>query len=354
LISKIIDKKDITTGNDQEGQMEAAIEANNLMKTYPPGVAALDGLSISVGAGTIFALLCRNGAGKSTAVRVLATLSRPDSGTARVAGIDVLGDPAGVRRAIGVVGQRHGSDGEATGRENLVLQGEFYGITGRDLRRRVAESLERFGLTAAGGRKVKTYSGGMQRRLDIAMGLIHRPRVLFLDEPTTGLDPEARTDLWREIERLRTDEQMTILLTTHYMDEADRLASRLAIVDRGRVVVDGTPAALKSGLEGDTIRVELVDRSGGDARAALAGVEEIDDVRVDGRTLYAGARDGGAAVPAVLAALEADGVRAASVTMARPSLDEVYLRHVGRAFSAAGGDQARVGVRVADREEVAA
>jgi ABC-2 type transport system ATP-binding protein len=314
--------------------VETAIEAKDLRKTYPPDVTALDGLSLSVARGTIFGLLGRNGAGKSTTVRVLSTLSRPDGGTGRVAGIDVLGDPVGVRRVIGVVGQKHGSDGEATGRENLVLQGEFYGITGRVLRQRVTESLERFGLTDAGGRKAKTYSGGMSRRLDIAMGLLHRPDVLFLDEPTAGLDPEARVELWREIERLRSDEQMTILLTTHYMDEADRLVSRLAIVDRGRVVVEGTPAGLKSGLEGDTIHVELDEATGGRAMEALGRVGEIDDVRIEGRSVHARARDGGAAVPAVLGALEAHGVRATSVTMARPSLDEVYLRYAGRAFTA--------------------
>jgi len=334
--------------------MERAIEAKDLRKTYPPGVTALDGLSLSVESGTIFAVLGPNGAGKSTAVRVLSTLSRPDSGTARVAGIDVLGDPVGVRRAIGVVGQKHGSDGEATGRENLVLQGEFYGITGRDLRRRVAESLDRFGLTAAADRKVKTYSGGMARRLDIGMGLLHRPRVLFLDEPTTGLDPEARVDLWREIERLRVEAEMTILLTTHYMDEADRLASRLAIVDRGAVVVEGTPAGLKDDLDGDTIHVELAGPDGADARAALELVGEIDEVSVDGRTLHARARDGGTAVPAVLAALEAHGIRAASVTMARPSLDEVYLRHAGRAFSGKGAQPEALRMATTDREEVAA
>jgi ABC-2 type transport system ATP-binding protein len=334
--------------------MTAAIEAKDLRKTYPPGVVALDRLSLSVEEGTIFALLGPNGAGKSTTVRVLGTLTRPDGGTARVAGIDVLADPVRVRRAIGVVGQKHGSDREATGRENLVLQGEFYGITGRELRRRVAASLERFGLTDAAGRKVKTYSGGMQRRLDIAMGLLHEPRVLFLDEPTTGLDPEARAELWREIERLSAEQRMTILLSTHYMEEADRLAARLAIVDRGRIVVEGTPSGLKSGLEGDTIHVELADLNGAGAEAALERVWEVEDVRLEGRTLHAHARDGGAAVPAVLAALEARGVRATSVTMARPSLDEVYLRYAGRAYSAASGRPEALDRASTEPEEVAA
>jgi ABC-2 type transport system ATP-binding protein len=275
-------------------------------------------------------------------VRVLSTLTRPDSGSARVAGIDVAADPVGVRRAIGVVGQKHGSAPEATGRENLVAQGEFYGVSGRELRRRVAESLERFGLGDAAERRAKTYSGGMLRRLDIAMGLLHRPAALFLDEPTTGLDPEARADMWREIERLASEEQMTILLTTHYMEEADRLASRLAIVDRGRVVAEGTPEELKSELRGDTIHIELAEGGRADARETLAALAEVEEVSLAGTTLHARAANGGVAVPAVLAALDASGVRALSVTLARPSLEEVYLRHAGRAFAHANSQPEEV------------
>ncbi|MGZ6673462.1 MAG: ATP-binding cassette domain-containing protein [Solirubrobacteraceae bacterium] len=321
---------------------DIAIEANVLTKSYPPDVRALDGLSLAVPAGTIFGLLGPNGAGKSTTVRILTTLSRPDGGSARVAGIDVLAEPVRVRHAIGVVAQRHGLDPEATGRENLTLQGEFYAITGADLRGRVGDALERFGLAGAADRPAKTYSGGMQRRLDLAMGLIHRPRVLFLDEPTTGLDPEARADIWHEIERLARDERMTILLTTHYLEEADRLASRLAIVDRGRIVAEGSPDALKSQLEGDRIQVELVDVHDGAARAALAGIDGVGDAALEGRTLHARARDGAAAIPAVLAALDAHGVRAASVTLARPSLDDVYLRHAGRSFDRADAEHEAV------------
>jgi len=322
--------------------MELAIDAHELTKTYPPDVRALDGLSLSVQAGTIFGLLGPNGAGKSTTVRVLTTLSRPDSGSAQVAGIDVLEDPVGVRRVIGVVGQKHGADPEATGRENLVLQGEFHGITGAELRRRVVEALEGFGLADAADRPAKTYSGGMQRRLDVAMGLLHRPHVLFLDEPTTGLDPEARAEMWQEIERLAHEEHMTILLTTHYLEEADRLASQLAIVDRGRIVVEGAPEQLKSDLRGDTIQVELTDSQDAGARQALQGVSELIDVKLDGRTLRARARNGAAAIPAVLAALDAHEVKAASVTLARPSLDEVYLKHAGRAFHRADDNHQEV------------
>jgi ABC-2 type transport system ATP-binding protein len=321
---------------------DIAIDANELTKTYPPDVRALDGLSLAVPAGTIFGLLGPNGAGKSTAVRILTTLSRPDGGSARVAGLDVLAEPVRVRHAIGVVAQKHGLDPEATGRENLTLQGEFYAITGTDLRGRVADALERFGLVDAADRPAKTYSGGMQRRLDLAMGLIHRPRVLFLDEPTTGLDPEARGDIWHEIERLARDEQMTILLTTHYLEEADRLTSQLAIVDRGRIVAEGSPDALKSQLDGDRIQVELVDAHDAAARRALAGVDGVGDAALEGRTLHARARDGAAAIPAVLAALDAHGVKAASVTLARPSLDDVYLRHAGRSFDRADAEHEAV------------
>jgi ABC-2 type transport system ATP-binding protein len=310
---------------------EYAIEAAGLGKRYGE-VQALDGLDLTVEAGTVFGLLGPNGAGKSTTVRILTTLSRPDSGSARVAGYDVLTEPLRVRRAIGVVGQKRGSDMEATGRENLILQGELYGITGAALRRRADEALERFGLADAGGRQVKTYSGGMQRRLDVALGLLHRPQVLFLDEPTTGLDPEARALMWAEIERLAREERMTILLTTHYLEEADRLASRLAIVDRGRIVARGTPDELKAELEGDAVQVELAAEDGSTARLALERVSGLGEVLVEGRTLHARAANGAAAIPAVLAALEAVGVRAASVTLARPSLDDVYLRHAGRAY----------------------
>jgi ABC-2 type transport system ATP-binding protein len=249
-----------------------------------------------------------------------------------VAGIDVLADPQAARRAIGVVGQKHGVDPQATGRENMVLQGVFYGLGGRELRTRVGETLERFDLAAVADRRVKTYSGGMQRRLDVAMGLIHRPQVLFLDEPTTGLDPEVRSEMWKEVEKLAHSEGMTILLTTHYLEEADRLADEVAIVDHGKIVASGTPEALKRGLEGDTIEIELGEGDAAATRGALARVDGIGLTQVDGRVLRVRARDGAAVVPAVLAALDAHGIRAASLTMARPSLDEVYLRHAGRRF----------------------
>jgi ABC-2 type transport system ATP-binding protein len=308
-----------------------AIEADDLVKTYGD-VRALDGLSLAVPAGTVFGLLGPNGAGKSTTVRILTTLSRPDAGAARVAGHDVLTDPGAVRRAIGCVGQRSGVDLEATGVENLILQGQVHGLHGRELAARVAELLDQFGLTDAGRRLVRTYSGGMQRRLDIAMALVHRPQVLFLDEPTTGLDPEVRAEMWREIERLTRDEGLSILLTTHYLEEADQLASELAIVDRGRVVAGGSPERLKAELRGDSIHVELGFAANGAVQAALEPLAGIRELVVEGTMLHARADEGARAVPAVLGALEAGGVDVASVTVSRPSLDDVYLRHAGRSF----------------------
>jgi ABC-2 type transport system ATP-binding protein len=312
-----------------------AIEATGLVKTYPGDVRALDGLDLAVPAGTIFALLGPNGAGKSTTVRILTTLSRADAGTARVAGLDVVAEAGRVRQAIGCVGQRSGADREATGRENLVLQGQLQDMRGRALTARVDDLLAQFGLTEAADRIVKTYSGGMQRRLDIAMALVHRPQVLFLDEPTTGLDPEVRVEMWREIERLKREEGLSMLLTTHYLEEADRLASELAIVDRGRVVAGGTPEDLKSELRGDAINVELAFRANGAVEAALAPLHGIRELVVEGTTLRARADEGARAVPLVLGALEAGGVEVASVTVARPSLDDVYLRHTGRSFEEA-------------------
>jgi len=316
--------------------MDDAIEARGLVKTYRGGVRALDGVSLAAETGSVFGLLGSNGAGKSTAVKILTTLSRPDSGEAFVAGHDVLRHPARVRLAIGCVAQKSGLDLEATGRENLILQGRVYGMRGSVLRSRAQELLERFGLSEAAGRTVKTYSGGMQRKLDVAVGLMHRPQVLFLDEPTTGLDPEARVDMWSEIARLAGDEGLTILMTTHYLEEADRLARRLAIVDRGTVVAEGTPDELKGELRGDAIVVELEEQVlDGEVRRALEKVPELYDVAVEARTLRARADSGARAVPAVLAALEAESVKVASVTVSRPSLDDVYLRHAGRAFSTA-------------------
>jgi ABC-2 type transport system ATP-binding protein len=318
--------------------MDSAIEARRLVKTYPKGARALDGIDLTVEAGTVFGLLGPNGAGKSTTVKVLTTLTLPDEGRAAVAGLDVVREPERVRRAIGVVGQKPGIDPEATGRENLLLQGDLYGLPRRAVRDRAAELLERFSLTDVARRLVRTYSGGMQRKLDIALGLMHRPAVLFLDEPTTGLDPEARAEMWDEIARLSDEDGVTVLLTTHYLEEADRLASQLAIVDRGRIVAAGSPDELKRDLRGDTLLFELEGRIDGVA-ATLARIAGVREPVLDGRFLRARADEGARALPAVLAALEAAGVPVTAASVARPTLDDVYLRHAGRTFGAAENEE---------------
>jgi len=323
-------------GNERlENEAHAsAISVRNLVKTYK-NVRALDGLNLSVRRGSIFALLGPNGAGKSTTVKILTTLSRPDSGEAWVGGLNVLKDPQRVRRVIGCVAQRSGVDVDSTGRENLTLQGRFHEMRAAALKTRVTELLERFNLTSAADRVARTYSGGMQRKLDIAMGLIHKPQLLFLDEPTTGLDPESRSGLWDEIARLST-EGLTILLTTHYLEEADRLAQHVAIVDRGRVVTEGTPESLKAELHGDSVQIDLA------APVTLSAVEQslqhvdgVHDIQLTGNTLHARTDHGATAVPPILLALEAAGIRASSVRIARPSLDDVYLRYTGRTMQEA-------------------
>jgi ABC-2 type transport system ATP-binding protein len=353
-------------GASPGGSTDAAVRAEQLRKTYAgrrgaPAVTALDGLSFSVPEGSVFGLLGPNGAGKSTTVKILTTLSRADSGVATVAGLDVTREPDAVRRAVGYVAQKPVTDPLDTGRENLVLAGRLQGLARRDARARADELLERFGLAGAANRLVKTYSRGMARKLDVALGLVHRPQVLFLDEPTTGLDPEARAEMWAEIERMTGDERMTVLLTTHYLEEADRLAARVAIVDRGSVVVEGTPSELKDGLHGDTVVVELAASSPGappddgptGARAHLArvvGGAGLVDVVVDGAQVRGRAESGAAALPGVLAALDAAGIEVASATVARPSLDDVYLRYTGRTYGSAD----RAGTTAPATEEVAA
>ncbi len=312
-----------------------AIEVRDLRKTYRGSVKALDGLNLSVEAGSIFALLGPNGAGKSTTIKILTTLSRPDSGEARVAGIDVLREPQLVRRSIGCVAQKSGVDDNCTGRENLTLQGQLHGLHGSELKQRVDNLLKRFSLESAAERVASTYSGGMKRKLDIAMGLIHRPRVLFLDEPTTGLDPEARAELWEEIGNLSA-EGLSILLTTHYLEEADRLAQNIAIIDRGRVVAEGTAEALKGELRGDSVEVELAEPALAETiQCALQNVSVLSEVQVSANLVHARAEHGATAVPPMLVALEAAGVKVASVKVARPTLDDVYLRHTGKTFQQA-------------------
>jgi len=318
-----------------------AIVVDEVQKHYGR-VRALDGVTFAVRAGEVFGLLGPNGAGKSTTVKVLATLTQPNAGRAEVAGHDVVRDPNAVRRAIGYVPQSSGVDRDATGRENLMLQGRVQGMGGRVLEARVDELLELLGLADAADRVVRGYSGGMKRRLDVGLGLVHRPQVLFLDEPTTGLDPEARASMWGELERLAEGESLTILLTTHYMEEADELANRLAIVSRGRVVVEGTPEQLKQSLRGEAVEVELADGRAAEAEAVVVALEGVLEASIDGRKLRSRVASGARAIPFILSALDAEGIGVESVTTHRPSLDDVYLHYTGREF-AAEDEQGRSG-----------
>jgi len=318
-----------------------AIVVDELQKHYGR-VRALEGITFAVRAGEVFGLLGPNGAGKSTTVKVLATLTQPNAGRAEVAGHDVVRDPNAVRRAIGYVPQSSGVDRDATGRENLMLQGRVQGMGGRVLEARVDELLELLGLADAADRVVRGYSGGMKRRLDVGLGLVHRPQVLFLDEPTTGLDPEARASMWGELERLAEGESLTILLTTHYMEEADELANRLAIVSRGRVVVEGTPEQLKQSLRGEAVEIELADGRAAEAEAVVVALEGVLEASIDGRKLRSRVASGARAIPFILSALDAEGIGVESVTTHRPSLDDVYLHYTGREF-AAEDEQGRSG-----------
>jgi ABC-2 type transport system ATP-binding protein len=309
------------------------IVVEELRKRYAE-VQALDGVSFEVREGEVFGLLGPNGAGKSTTVRVLVTLTYADEGRASVAGHDVRSEQNAVRRAIGYVPQDSGVDQFGTGRENLMLQGRVQGMRGRDLTARATELLELVGVAEAADRIVKNYSGGMRRRLDIALGLMHRPRVLFLDEPTTGLDPEARVAMWDEVSRLARAESLTILLTTHYLEEADQLTDRLAIVSQGKVVVEGTSANLKAGLRGDAVHVEVENGSVEDAQRVLAAVGASPEQVLDGRIIVSRVENGGRALPGIISALDGAGIDVASVSVSRPSLDDVYLHFTGRDFGA--------------------
>jgi ABC-2 type transport system ATP-binding protein len=304
-----------------------AVAARDLRKRYGD-TAALDGFDLSVAAGTVHALLGPNGAGKSTAVGCLSTLTRIDDGSARVAGADVRRSPAEVRRRIGVVGQAAALDEVLHGRENLVLFGRLHGLSTRAAGARADELLAQFGLTEAANRKVSTYSGGMRRRLDIAAALVRRPALLFLDEPTTGLDPRARNEVWatvRGIVGLGT----TVLLTTQYLDEADQLADRVTVMQRGRVVAEGTPGELKARLGGDRVIVTLPlaarPAAVRDTLAAESGSPVLVDEGTRQVTVEAGDEGGAAALFRVVRTLDRSGVDVADVVLRRPTLDEVFL-----------------------------
>jgi ABC-2 type transport system ATP-binding protein len=318
---------------------DVAIEANGLCKSYGK-VRALDGVDLRAPAGSVLGLLGPNGAGKTTAVRILTTLLRADGGNARVAGLDVSKDAAALRAKIGLAGQYAAVDENLTGAENLEMVGRLYHLSKGEPRRRAAELLERFGLTEAADRLVRTYSGGMRRRLDLAAALVARPPVLFLDEPTTGLDPRSRIDLWETIED-RVAKGTTVLLTTQYLDEADRLADRIAVIDRGRLLAEGTSDELKDRFGGERLDLTLEDPGQADAATAALRpiVTEPPSVLPSGALCYPVERRQGT-IAAAVRRLDEAGIGIDDVAMHRPTLDDVFLGLTGRAASEAeeGGE----------------
>jgi ABC-2 type transport system ATP-binding protein len=314
-----------------------AIEASGLVKTFGT-TRAVDGIDMAVPPGRVFGLLGPNGAGKTTTIRIFATLTRPDAGSARVFGRDVSADPHGVRGRISLTGQFATLDSTLTGMENMVLQGRLLGLTRRAARARAAELLEAFDLTGAAGRAVKTYSGGMQRRLDIAASTVVAPALLFLDEPTTGLDPRSRIQVWETV-RLLVRQGTTVLLTTQYLDEADQLADRIAVVDHGKIIADGTPGQLKASVGAGVLRIRLAlpgerDRAQQILAHALgvAVYAEPDPValtaRIDGDAADQGTSE---AVARAMGQLARHGITITTFALGQPSLDEVFLAMTGHA-----------------------
>ncbi|HEY3021369.1 MAG TPA: ATP-binding cassette domain-containing protein [Solirubrobacteraceae bacterium] len=321
-----------------------AIEARALRRTFKGGIEAVRDIELTVAGGEVFGFLGPNGAGKTTTVRMLCTLLPPTSGAARVAGADVVADPALVRRRIGVALQEIGLDPVQTGRELLELQCGLYGLAGRRARARADELLELVGLSDAASRRIKTYSGGMKRRLDLASALVHSPEVLFLDEPTTGLDPASRLTVWDEVRRINAT-GTTVFLTTQYLEEADKLCDRLAIIDGGRIVAEGTPERLKADMGHDVVSVSLNGADPAATQGALGDLPGLERVIAQTGALALYLEDGAASIAEIVRRLDREGLEVGAISVARPSLDDVFLQATGRRL--VEGEEER------EREEVA-
>ena len=312
----------------------AAIEATDLVREFKKGPRAVDGIDLRVEPGEVYGFLGPNGAGKSTTVHMLTTLLPPTSGTARVAGHDVLTEGPAVRAAIGAALQEAALDPFLTGAEHMKLQTALHGMRGDRGRSRGGDLLARVGLTQAADRKVRTYSGGMKRRLDLALALVHEPRILFLDEPTTGLDPQSRSALWDEVQRLASDSGVTVFLTTQYLEEADVLADRIGIIDHGRIVAEGTPDALKAEISRPTVEVTPADEHAvGRTREVLARFGEPGNSSPKGAAVRLST--GEAQLADVVRALDAEGIRVEYLQLHAPTLNDVFLAKTGRSLEGA-------------------
>jgi ABC-2 type transport system ATP-binding protein len=318
------------------------IVTENLGKTYPGGVEAVRDVSFSIREGEIYGFLGPNGAGKTTTVSMLTTLTLPTQGHASISGLDVVERAREVRREIGLVFQDSTADGELTGRENMLLAGGLFGMSPSVCAQPIKELLARMDLTEAADRRVKGYSGGMKRRLELAVAMVHTPKVLFLDEPTLGLDPQGRAGFWRYILELRREQKVTIFLTTHYLDEVENLCDRLAIIDHGKIIATGTAETLKESVGGDVVEL-VVPAAAPDLTTALTAVPGVRGVQREGSHYHVQCPRAEGLVSLLVRACDSDGVAIDGITVHRPSLDRVFLALTGKAYREEGYDQSRAG-----------
>jgi len=312
--------------------MDDIITVKNLVEVYSDGTKAIDDITFSVQEGEFFGFLGPNGAGKSTTIKILTTLLRKTSGDVTIAGYNVAKQSAAIRKIIGVQSQETTVDGDLTGRENIELVGHFHQMKTDEIKKRVEALLSLVGLESAADKRARNYSGGMKKRLDLATALVHKPKMLFLDEPTTGLDPQSRSAIWSYLEKLNKEEGITIFLTTQYLEEADKLCKRLSIIDIGKIVASGSPAELKREIGADSIRISLENCKNDNSKAkelikTLNDVTEIVDSE-ECLTVYA--KNAGLLIADIVRALDSTGIRIASVTFSSPSLDDVFLKHTGK------------------------
>ncbi len=312
--------------------MPDIITVKNLVEIYADGTKAVDDISFSVAEGEFFGFLGPNGAGKSTTIKILTTLLRKTSGTVTVTGQDIVRGAAVIRKKIGVQSQETTVDGDLTGRENIELQGHFYEMRTSEIKQRVDELLKLVGLESAAERRARNYSGGMKKRLDLATAIIHKPKLLFLDEPTTGLDPQSRAAIWTYLQKLNKEEGITIFLTTQYLEEADKLCNRLAIIDFGKIVASGTPTELKSQVGADSIRIALenCDRDRAKAKEIINTMTGVSEIMDSEECINVYAKDAGLLIADIVRALDSSDIRLTSVTFSQPSLDDVFIKHTGR------------------------